>query len=133
LGIDLRGQVPQRRQRHELVPPRLVDDIDDRRVRLAALREIHAPRLGGGEARYGVGVLVERTQSAAGHLRVERRRLGRPGVDDDLDRGNVEAFEIEAAIDEHVERVAAKGSDDRFALGSRRIAAREGGFDAGAP
>ena len=105
--------------------PRPVDDVDDRRVGLAALREVRTSRLGRWKARDGIRVFIERTQATPGYLRVQGRRFRWARVDDHLDRWNVEAFEVESAVDEHVDLVAAEAGDDLLALGLRSITARE--------
>ena len=107
--------------------PRLVDDVDDDRVRfLALLDDFAAHQSALGDCESMLAILVQRSQASAGNLGVERRRLGRPGVDDHLDRRHVEALEIEAAVDQNVDAVAAKAGDDLFTFGLRRFAAREG-------
>ena len=87
---------------------RSIDDVDDDLVGLAALRDHLAARLRARQLGEHVGIPVERTHAASRDLRVERRRFRRPGVDDDLDRGDAEAFEIEAAVDQHVDLRAAE-------------------------
>ena len=61
LRVDLRGQTPQGRQRHQLVATGLIDDVDDDRVRLLAHRDDLAACVRARQLRKNVGVFVERT------------------------------------------------------------------------